>query len=130
MCCTWHAMNQAAGKWPTAVPRLRAYTEPLAENMHQKINLKKALQGVDTHPYRVYSPPIDSSQRRDEMDFYLPQALRDSLLEYMEAREGNVWHWAESRQGTENGALLPNEEVQLAAQLRDLKPLREIKEPA
>lgn len=51
------------------------------------------------------------------MNYFLPAALRDALLTYMEERE-------DIRDG-DDGRQLPNEEMCMAMQLRDLKPLRE-----
>lgn len=52
------------------------------------------------------------------MNYFLPEYLRNCLLEYFEARE-------DVKDG-DMGRQEANEEMQLAAQLRDLKPLREI----
>lgn len=53
------------------------------------------------------------------MNYLLPASLRDALLEYFEEREGFEGFGHPQKQ-----------ENKFAAQLRDLKPLREIKEPA
>lgn len=54
------------------------------------------------------------------MNYFLPAALRDALLEYMEQRERVSPHiFADA-------PVRANQEHVLAAQLRDLKPLREV----
>lgn len=52
------------------------------------------------------------------MNYFLPAALRDALLEYMEQREDVN----DGPYGTQK----PNAEMGLALLLRDLKPLREV----
>lgn len=58
------------------------------------------------------------------MNYLLPEPLRNARLAYYEARENPEPRW-NSAMGIVLG-IQPNEEAQLAAQLRDLKPLREV----